>query len=231
MSAYTWSEEEATRYLDCPSSRTPPFGPMALRPSYITVWVFDARNTDGCLPKVPRDWMSMSSTTAREKSLCIFDMGGSDALVAIPLLGLTTIPAGTNALQLIRAPIVCNMKLEDFKLSIPDPFALRYIKYLYYNHDTEAFRVVDIAQTVVYWTKLMIFNDFWVSVDLSMLRNNGLDELMTQASGRDPVHGEVYTNLEPEHLQARIPVAIRIGSHFGSGFKLATTCFLASPRS
>ncbi|KAK5686912.1 hypothetical protein LTS10_001047 [Elasticomyces elasticus] len=101
--------------------------------------------------------------------------------------------------------------------------------------DSRLFRVVDITRSNGFPAKLLIFDEIpkeaWVSVDLSVLRNDGLDELMTQVSGSLPVHGEVFTHLEPAHLQARFSKAIRIGNHFGIEFKLAMTCFVAIPRS
>ncbi|KAK5686994.1 hypothetical protein LTS10_001130 [Elasticomyces elasticus] len=136
LSAYHWSEEEAIRYPESPSPRTPPFGPMKPSPPYISIWIFDARNTNGNLPVVPRNTASTESwrPMAGDKALLIFNMGGPDALVAIPLHGLTTIPAGPKALQLVLTPILCDKKIEDFSLSVPDPFALRFITALYKSY-------------------------------------------------------------------------------------------------
>ncbi|KAK5726585.1 hypothetical protein LTR15_002470 [Elasticomyces elasticus] len=97
------------------------------------------------------------------------------------------------------------------------------------------FRVVDITRSNGFPAKLLIFDEIpkeaWVSVDLNVLRNDGLDELLAQVSGSLPMHGEVFTHLEPARLQARFSKAIRIGNHFGAEFKLAMTCFVAIPRS
>ncbi|TKA82795.1 hypothetical protein B0A55_01794 [Friedmanniomyces simplex] len=83
MVPYTWSQEEAERYLAWPDRSALPrdLATVCQDDKAVLLWVFDASHSGGKLPELELDPLP---ELERHPALCAFDMDGGDNIALIP---------------------------------------------------------------------------------------------------------------------------------------------------
>ena len=115
MVHYTWSNEDAERYLAGADPLALPINHITLPPhaQAEVLSIFDARHTNGLLPE--RELSSLPNFEEHPQ-LCLFDMDGADHLEMVPSQTLRMRHTGPNKVQITRIVVLKGDASDDHVL-------------------------------------------------------------------------------------------------------------------